>query len=149
MSELSDPLPLPQATQILNERADLLTAWDAINDWYSEAVSPNGVYRGAGFRHFAGPILLALKYLVLEFKLWAKDLEQDKSDTRERLASAVQAVMAALAWARKQHGVDALIEEFNQSSLSMAMFIANFDYDWLLPGKMVEPSTRLTVEPSH
>ena len=149
MSELSRPLPLPQAAQILKERADLLIAWDAINDRYSEAASPNALYQGDGFKHFAGPILLALRYLVLEFKQWAKDLAQDKPGAKEALAHAAQAVMAAFPWARKQHGVDASIDEF-KSSLSMTIFIASLEYDWLLPGEMVHAlSTRFTVDPSH
>ena len=136
MSKASDPLPLPQPSQILKERADLLTAWDGINDWYAEAVSPSGLYRGDGFRHYAGPILLALKYLILELKQWVKDLSHDNLEARQGLARAVKAVMAALPWAQKQPGVDALIAEF-QNSLVMTIFTAKVDYDCLYPVELV------------
>lgn len=131
MSKLSNPLPLPQANQILKERADLLTAWEAINDWYGEAVSPTGLYHGDGYRHFAGPIILALKYLVLESRPWAKKLAQESSETKQGLARAINAVINALQWAQQQPGVDALNDEF-KSSLALTVFTANSDYDWLI-----------------
>ena len=64
MSKLSNPLPLPQANHIIKERADLLTAWEAVNDWYGEAVSPTGLYHGDGFRHFAGSIIFITTYTL-------------------------------------------------------------------------------------
>ena len=141
MSKLSNPLPLPQANHIIKERADLLTAWEAVNDWYGEAVSPTGLYHGDGFRHFAGPIILALKYLVLESQSWAKKLAQVSSETKQRLARAVKAVVHAVKWAQQQPGVDALDDDF-KSSLALTVFTASFEYDWLIPVEQVYPSSR-------
>ena len=149
MSELSNPLPLPPAHQVLKERADLLTAWEAINEWYGEAVSPTGLYRGDGFLHFAGPILLAIKYLGLEFKLMANDLAQYTPEAKQGFARGVKAVMTALKWAPQQRGVDALINEF-KTSLAMTVHTARTEFHWLFPKEEVrESSTSYTAASSH
>ena len=149
MSELTPPLPLPEPSQFVKERADLRTTWEAINEWHAEAVSPTGVFHGNGYRHYGGPILLGLKYLGLELKSLAKNRAEYSPAAQQGLLQAAKAMMMALLWAQKQPGLDALYAEFS-SSLELTVSVAHSDYDWLFPVEEVHTSSiSLAVGSSH
>ena len=78
------------------------------------------MWKGNGFVHFVGPILLALKCLIYDFKTWAKDLAEDDKGW---MTAAAKAALVAAKWAPVQPGVAAALDEF-KTALAITVFVA-------------------------
>ena len=135
MAQVSQGLPLPQAPAMLQEKPQLLMAWNAINDWYHEAVSDSRTHKG-GLVHFAGPIQLALKYMLLQSKAWRESLMNADDTIKKGLARIVTSVRGASEWILKQPGIEKVFAAF-KSSLQVATASARDDFDWLFPKELV------------
>ena len=83
-----------------------------------------------GMEHFAGPILLGIKYVHSALLSWGREVKDHDHDTFTVVAHATRRLVNAVTWVREQ--VPQTVAAF-KSSLAITVFVANSDFELIFP----------------